>query len=66
MCVCVCVGGWVFHTTHACQITGVLVLCSDGDAQVQLYAKDEARFFQDFAAAFTKLQELGVPAFHSA
>lgn len=31
---------------------------------VQLYAKDEARFFQDFASAFTKLQELGVKAFH--
>lgn len=30
---------------------------------VQLYAQDEARFFQDFASAFTKLQELGVKAF---
>lgn len=27
---------------------------------VQLYAKDQQRFFQDFASAFTKLQELGV------
>ena len=27
---------------------------------VQLYANDEKRFFQDFAAAFTKLTELGV------
>jgi len=27
---------------------------------VELYAKDEAKFFQDFAAAFTKLMELGV------
>mmetsp|Transcript_16454 Transcript_16454/g.40523 ORF Transcript_16454/g.40523 Transcript_16454/m.40523 type:complete len:297 (-) Transcript_16454:213-1103(-) len=31
---------------------------------VELYAKDQDRFFQDFASAFTKLQELGVPAFH--
>jgi len=28
---------------------------------VDLYAKDEARFFQDFAKAFGKLLELGVP-----
>jgi catalase (peroxidase I) len=33
---------------------------------VELYATDEARFFADFSVAFTKLQELGVPAFHSA
>ena len=31
---------------------------------VELYARDQGRWFQDFAAAFTKLQELGVPAFH--
>mmetsp|Transcript_39002 Transcript_39002/g.62490 ORF Transcript_39002/g.62490 Transcript_39002/m.62490 type:complete len:143 (+) Transcript_39002:628-1056(+) len=31
---------------------------------VDLYAADETRFFQDFSSAFTKLQELGVPAFH--
>lgn len=31
---------------------------------VKLYAEDEARFFQDFASAFTKLQEGGVKAFH--
>ncbi|KAJ3338530.1 heme peroxidase [Kappamyces sp. JEL0680] len=28
---------------------------------VDLYAKDEALFFKDFAAAFQKLEELGVP-----
>lgn len=28
---------------------------------VELYAKDEDRFFTDFAAAFSKLMELGVP-----
>ena len=27
---------------------------------VDLYAKDEAKFFEDFAAAFKKLLELGV------
>lgn len=27
----------------------------------QLYAKDEAKFFEDFSAVFTKLIELGVP-----
>jgi cytochrome c peroxidase len=27
---------------------------------VELYAKDEAKFFSDFAAAFSKLQSLGV------
>ena len=26
-----------------------------------MYASDEKKFFEDFAAAFTKLQELGVP-----
>lgn len=31
---------------------------------VDLYAADQTRFFQDFASAFTKLQELGVPSFH--
>ncbi|KAH6568495.1 hypothetical protein BASA62_005436 [Batrachochytrium salamandrivorans] len=28
---------------------------------VDLYAKDEAKFFEDFAKAFQKLEELGVP-----
>jgi len=28
---------------------------------VDLYAKDEETFFKDFAAAFSKLMELGVP-----
>lgn len=28
---------------------------------VELYSKDEDRFFTDFAAAFSKLLELGVP-----
>jgi cytochrome c peroxidase len=28
---------------------------------VELYAKDEDKFFSDFAAAFSKLLELGVP-----
>ena len=31
---------------------------------VQTYAQDQERFFADFAAACTKLFELGVPAFH--
>lgn len=30
---------------------------------VELYAKDRARWEADFASAFCKLQELGVPAF---
>lgn len=33
-------------------------------AWVELYAADKQRWEQDFASAFTKLQELGVPAFH--
>lgn len=33
-------------------------------AYVKLYAADRNRFNQDFASAFTKLQELGVSAFH--
>lgn len=28
---------------------------------VEIYAKDEVRFFKDFASAFAKLLELGVP-----
>ena len=28
---------------------------------VELYAKDEQKFFDDFSKAFTKLLELGVP-----
>mmetsp|Transcript_44629 Transcript_44629/g.85322 ORF Transcript_44629/g.85322 Transcript_44629/m.85322 type:complete len:336 (+) Transcript_44629:62-1069(+) len=32
--------------------------------QVAIYAKDEALFFDDFAKAFKKLMELGVPAFN--
>jgi len=31
---------------------------------VEIYARDEKRFLADFAAAFQKLQELGVPAGH--
>jgi cytochrome c peroxidase len=31
---------------------------------VELYAQDQERFFADFAAACTRLFELGVPAFH--
>ena len=31
---------------------------------VEEYAKDEKKFFADFAAAWIKLQELGVAAFH--
>uniref|UniRef100_A0A6U3B5R8 Plant heme peroxidase family profile domain-containing protein n=1 Tax=Lotharella globosa TaxID=91324 RepID=A0A6U3B5R8_9EUKA len=31
---------------------------------VDTYAASKERFFQDFSSAFTKLQELGVPAFH--
>lgn len=31
---------------------------------VDLYAKDKQRFYTDFAAAFAKLQELGVDNFH--
>jgi cytochrome c peroxidase len=30
---------------------------------VEIYAKDEEKFFKDFSAAFNKLQELGVKAF---
>lgn len=30
---------------------------------VEAYAKDDVAFFADFAAAFSKLLELGVPAF---
>jgi len=43
-----------------------LVLISDPKFRpfVEEYAKDEAKFFKDFAAAFSKLQELGVPAFN--
>jgi catalase (peroxidase I) len=33
-------------------------------AWVELYARDRARWEKDFAAAFTKLQELGVENFH--
>ena len=35
-------------------------------AYVKLYASDRARFEQDFASAFCKLQELGVDAFQRA
>lgn len=31
---------------------------------VELYARDKERWFQDFATAFAKLQELGVDNFH--
>jgi cytochrome c peroxidase len=40
-----------------------LALVEDGDFKkfVQLYAKDEDLYFKDFAAAYSKLLELGVP-----
>lgn len=42
-----------------------IALTKDADfmTYVQLYAKDEEQFMQDFASAFGKLIELGVPAF---
>jgi cytochrome c peroxidase len=38
-------------------------LIQDGEFRkiVELYAKDEAAIFKDFAGAFSKLLELGVP-----
>ena len=38
-----------------------LIQDSEFRKYVELYAKDEAVFFKDFAAAFGKLMELGVP-----
>lgn len=40
-----------------------IVLVSDPELKkwVEIYAKDEDRFFKDFAKAFAKLLELGVP-----
>ena len=35
--------------------------CRKFKPYVQKYAKDEAAFFSDFASAFSKLLELGVP-----
>jgi catalase (peroxidase I) len=42
-----------------------MALLSDGEFKkwVEIYAKDEARFSKDFAAAFGKLLELGVKSF---
>jgi len=39
----------------------VLLLDPEFKKLVDLYAKDEATFFKDFASAFSKLLELGVP-----
>lgn len=52
---------------------GIIMLPTDVDllrdekmvAWVRLYAADNDRFRADFASAFCKLQELGVPAFHN-
>jgi cytochrome c peroxidase len=40
-----------------------MALMADPDFKkyVELYAKDEDKFMKDFAAAFAKLLELGVP-----
>jgi len=40
-----------------------MALLSDKEFKkwVEIYAKDEKRFFYDFAKAFQKLEELGVP-----
>lgn len=38
-----------------------LVVDPEFKKYVELYAKDEDRFFKDFASAFSKLLELGVP-----
>jgi cytochrome c peroxidase len=44
-------------------LTSDLALLDDAKfkAQVGVYAKDQAKFFADFASAFGKLMELGVP-----
>ena len=39
----------------------VLVLDPEFKKYVELYSKDEDAFFKDFAKAFAKLLELGVP-----
>lgn len=49
----------IFATT---QMNSDMILVQDPAFKkvVELYAKDEAAFFKDFASAFSKLLELGV------
>jgi cytochrome c peroxidase len=51
--------GIIMLPTDIALITDPKMVC-----WVELYAKDKQRFYTDFAAAFAKLQELGVSNFH--
>jgi len=44
-------------------LVGDLALIEDPNFRkyVEIYAKDQTKFFNDFAKAFQKLEELGVP-----
>lgn len=52
----------LFSNTLFCSYSD-LALLADPEFKkcVEMYAKDEELFFKDFAAAFAKLLELGVP-----
>ena len=61
--------GSVRGGAHCCRLTWAvpggctftLMFCLPCSGRyVDLYAKDEAKFFADFAAAFSKMLELGV------
>jgi hypothetical protein len=52
VCLALCSCTFVFETWGSC----VCVFWN-----VQVYAKDQDKFFADFAAAYSKLLELGVP-----
>lgn len=50
-------------TGELMMLEGDMALLKDKDFKkwVEIYAADEKKFFKDFAAAFKKLEELGVP-----
>lgn len=59
-------GGYQYvdkNNTDVMMLPAEIAMLNDKEFKkyIELYAKDEQKFFEDFAAVFKKLIELGVP-----
>ena len=57
----ICVAGTQSVADSTCGVVQSLIQDKSFRKWVELYAKDQEKFFEDFAAAYQKLLHLGVP-----